>query len=147
LGEKYDVYFLGFQNNPFKYLKGQNFLFFLHLGGFSNILVEAMICGAPIISSDCKSGPREILAPDTDFKRRTETPEITEYGVLMPVLENKFLICQWTINAKWKNMERDNNKIIKGRYFKNKAGKTSPTESNWFWYYQHHKAMEQIIEI
>ncbi len=91
LSENFDVYFLGFQENPFKFIARSKLFVFPSLWeGFGNVLVEAMACGVPVASSDCRSGPREILAPNTDFNYQTQKPEFAEYGVLMPVFEVKY---------------------------------------------------------
>ena len=58
--------------------------------GFPNALVESMDCTVCVVSSDCRNGPRERLAPDTDFSHQTQKPEFAEYGVLMPVFEVKY---------------------------------------------------------
>jgi len=56
-----DIIFLGFKDNPFKYMKNSTIL--LHTSpyeGFGNIFIEAMACSLPIVSVDCISS-REIL--------------------------------------------------------------------------------------
>lgn len=89
--ESFDVYFLGFQKNPFKFIARSKLFVFPSLWeGFPNALVEAMACGVCVVSSDCRSGPREILAPNTDFNYQTQKPEFAEYGILMPVFEIKY---------------------------------------------------------
>jgi len=87
----FDIYFLGFQKNPYKFIKKSKIFVLSSLWeGFSNVLIESLACETPIISTDCKSGPREILAPETDFNYQASKPEFGKYGILMPVFDNKF---------------------------------------------------------
>lgn len=83
----YDIYLLGFQMNPFKYMKHSKLLVFPSVfEGFPNTVLEAMQSGLPVIVADCQSGPREILAHDTDLEYRTTKIEMTEFGILAPGL-------------------------------------------------------------
>lgn len=86
-----DVVFLGYRSNPHKYL-AKSTLFALPslYEGFPNALVEAMLCGLPVIAADCMTGPREILAPDTKNSRVNMVEECA-YGLLVPVAEEDFV--------------------------------------------------------
>jgi len=88
------VHLLGKKENPFKYIKHSNIFILSSQGeGFPNVLVEAMICNTPVISTDCISGPREILAPNTEINfQLTEDIELAQNGILYPVDNPESLI-------------------------------------------------------
>lgn len=90
LGLAESVYFLGFQDNPFKYIhRADVFILPSLFEGLGNVILEAMACETPVISTDCKSGPREIIAPSTDLNASAKQASIEEYGVLVPVPDGK----------------------------------------------------------
>lgn len=82
-----DVFLLGFDSNPFKYMKQSQLLVFSStFEGFPNTIIEAMQSELPVIAADCQSGPREIIAPNTDPSKHTSITEFHCSGILAPSL-------------------------------------------------------------
>ncbi len=83
--EAADIVFMGFVRNPFPWMARATLHVMSSLWeGFGLVLVEAMQCGTPVVAPDCRSGPREILAPSSDPEGTTLEPWTADYGVLMP---------------------------------------------------------------
>lgn len=62
LGISNNVVFLGFQSNPFKFMsRATVFVLSSSWEGFPNVIIEAMTCRIPVISTRCPSGPDEII--------------------------------------------------------------------------------------
>ena len=56
------VIFKGFHPNPYPYIKNAKALILSsNFEGLSNVLIEALILRIPVVSTDCPSGPSEIL--------------------------------------------------------------------------------------
>ncbi|WP_432204678.1 glycosyltransferase [Cetobacterium somerae] len=57
-----EVVLLGKYKNPYPWIKNAKaFAHSSRFEGLPTVLIESLICGVPVISSDCPTGPREIL--------------------------------------------------------------------------------------
>ena len=79
LGIAPDFSLPGFEANPYAYMaRATVFILSSHLEGLPNALMEALACGCPVVSTNCRSGPREILADGA-------------FGSLVPVGDDRAL--------------------------------------------------------
>lgn len=62
LGVDEDSALLGFTHNPYTFMRAANVLVLSsRYEGLSNVIIEALACGTQVVSTDCPSGPAEIL--------------------------------------------------------------------------------------
>ena len=88
LGVADAVSFPGVKKNPFPWLAlGRMYVMTSINEGFPNVLVEAMALGIPVISTNCMTGPAEILAEDFDAVSSRQEYRDADYGILIPVMD------------------------------------------------------------
>jgi glycosyltransferase involved in cell wall biosynthesis len=79
LGIVEDVSFPGFEPNPYAFMsRASVFVLSSAWEGLPNALIEALACGCPVVSTNCPSGPQEILANG-------------DFGPLVPVGDDRAL--------------------------------------------------------
>ena len=99
LGVADKIEFTGAVKNPFPEVEAAD-LYVLpsNREGFPNALVEAMALGKPVIATDCRTGPREILLSDDELAGLlraapygSSTDRVIEgaYGVLIPDMSDE----------------------------------------------------------
>jgi glycosyltransferase involved in cell wall biosynthesis len=96
LGVEDDVQFLGFVKNPFAYMQRCTvYVLSSRFEGLPGSLIQAMASGSPVVSTDCPSGPSEIidsgwngfLVPVGDVRRLAEAIDTL---ISDPELRNRF---------------------------------------------------------
>ena len=96
LTNEYDIYFAGYQSNPYPALSEATVYMMTSLWeGFPLALGEAMICNVPTLAADCFTGPREILAPKLKAPQPIQVPLATPFGILMPLADSVGNIELW----------------------------------------------------
>lgn len=62
LGVREKIRFLGFDKNPYPYIRhAKAMILSSRFEGFVRVVAEALVLGTPVISTDCPSGPNEML--------------------------------------------------------------------------------------
>lgn len=103
LGIAADVSLPGFVSNPYAYMhRATAFVLSSRCEGLPTVLIEAMACGCAVISTDCPSGPQEILAGG-------------KYGLLVPI-ENSTALADAMLQTLNHPIDRSIS-IDRGRYF------------------------------
>lgn len=98
-----DIRLMGNIDNPFPYMANASvFVLPSAWEGFGMVLVEALACGVTIVSTDCHSGPSEIL-------------ENGKYGRLVPVGDSQALA--EAIELSLDHPFQKENSIARARYF------------------------------
>ena len=78
------IMLIGDRDNPFAYMsKARGLLNSSGRESFSNVVLEGLACGVPVISTDCMFGPREIISCDAEYNKICDYQKC-RYGILTP---------------------------------------------------------------
>ena len=109
-----DVDMIGFEKNPFKYMKNADILVISsRWEGFPCVLEEAMCVGTPIISTDCNFGPNEIIQNNKNGILVKPEDPAELYLVIKKLLNDKKLQNKFKINSKAYSKQFDINEVVK----------------------------------
>jgi len=130
-----NVFLLGDQENVFPFLANSDCFVFSSLWeGLPLSLIEALTVNLPVISADCKTGPREVLCPEFDFNKTVNYPYLGGHAILTKPFPNELLfknLEESPLNESEKMLSELMIKIIKDPDFKEKYSNTRELANNF----------------
>lgn len=113
LGIESNVSFLGFQNNPYKFVsKADLFICSSYEEGISTSVTESLIVGTPVISTDC-SGAKELLGEKSEYGLIVDNSESGLYEGIMQLINDKNMFNDLRKKAIERGKTFENNETVK----------------------------------
>ncbi len=86
-----NIFFLGFKKNPYKYISNSDlFLITSNYEAFGVVIVESLMLGVPVVSTDCYCGPSEIIS-DNKYGELAKVGDIESItNALKKALDKKY---------------------------------------------------------
>jgi glycosyltransferase involved in cell wall biosynthesis len=104
----------GFVDEPWPIIHASDiFVMSSHWEGFGNVIVEAMACGTPVISTDCDYGPREIITTGQDGLLVPVGDINAMSKAIQSILKNKIFGQQLAANAQKKVCQFDSKAVTR----------------------------------
>ncbi len=116
LGVRADVAFIGHQANPFKFVRAATlFVLSSDWEGFGNVVIEAMACGTPVVSTRYGEGAEEIITNGADglLVRRGDRRALA--GTMVRVMDDAKLRERLACAGRRRALDFDN-EVITRRY-------------------------------
>ena len=122
--EKYEKYlkdngltasftFLGFRDNPYKYVKNADlYVCSSRREGFSTAVTEALIVGTPVVSTNC-SGACELLGQNNEYGIVTENDETSLYEGIKRMITTPGMLEDYSVKAKERGKVFSTQKTVK----------------------------------
>lgn len=85
------VHLLGFQSEPHQIIKDSDiFVLSSRNEGFGNVIIEAMMCGTPVVATNCPVGPKEIIVDnETGILVENENVDSIKSGLEKLIVDEK----------------------------------------------------------
>ncbi|NWF66203.1 MAG: glycosyltransferase [Campylobacterales bacterium] len=84
------VFVLGFQTNPYCFMKSAKLVVLSSKReSLANVLIESLICGSLVVSTDCDVGPREIMINElSQFLAKVNNPSSLAQKIELALIKN-----------------------------------------------------------
>lgn len=107
------VKLLGFQSNPYKYIKKCDlYVCSSYREGYSTSVIEALVLGIPVVTTDC-SGMREILGLNSEYGMIVKNEDGRLYEGIKEIITNKEIYKKYKIQAKLRGNDFELDKSVR----------------------------------